>query len=107
MQGRLAAHTRCLLPPPWCPRAKANFQDLVDQYTYGLPPDINFTYTRNGPEIVLPGPAAITNATITNSTLPGCSQQYIVRPGDFCFFIASSMGEYGWGGFGWGWGWGA
>ncbi|KAL4429167.1 hypothetical protein ABPG77_010146 [Micractinium sp. CCAP 211/92] len=73
-------------------KAKANFQDLVDQYTYGLPPDINFTYTRNGPEIVLPGPAAITNATITNSTLPGCSQQYIVRPGDFCFFIASSMG---------------
>lgn len=73
-------------------KAKANFQDLVDLYTYGLPPDINFTYTRNGPEIVLPGPAAITNSTITNSTLPGCARQYVVRPGDFCFFIASSMG---------------
>ncbi|KAL4443431.1 hypothetical protein ABPG75_011168 [Micractinium tetrahymenae] len=73
-------------------KAKASFPDLVDQYTYGLPPDINFTYTRNGPEIIPPGPAAITNATITNSTLPGCARQYTVRPGDFCFFIASSMG---------------
>lgn len=88
--------------PPCFPRAKANFQDLVDLYTYGLPPDINFTYTRNGPEIVLPGPAAITNSTITNSTLPGCARQYVVRPGDFCFFIASSMGERwsAWGGVG-------
>ncbi|PSC72576.1 hypothetical protein C2E20_4286 [Micractinium conductrix] len=74
---------------------QANMKQLLDGYTYGWPPAGQFTYSLaggNGSAVVIVTPPAITNSSVTASKLPGCAKQYSVRPGDFCFFIAGSLG---------------
>jgi len=68
-------------------------KSLLDGYTYGWPPEEEWSYSAAGSTVIVPSPPLQPIApSVTPSTLPGCAKQYVARNGDFCFRIAEGTG---------------
>lgn len=67
-------------------RGKADFQELLEGWTYGWPPTTPFSYGVGGIEDATSAAQKPPNPLVTRpGTLPGCALEHLVQDGDYCF----------------------